>query len=246
MILFPFLQRLVFFTSGFGPRWGRLHPGVDYAAVTGTVFHSPIRGRIVIPAYQDKGAGLNIWVVGDNGDIWKCFHLSRILVVAGNTVEAGAPIALTGNTGASTGPHAHVEFWPGGIKPVDPLPYLLEAEYAGRYPGFSNTVPFVALPPLTAQEFLLMAKHVKVSDRSTISVIDFAANLPGLDGADGNGPSGPNRLVGGIVRYDYAGTGIYELATTDDERAALHVLDPSTDAELVTEYDNLPLVVQAR
>lgn len=143
-IVFPFVRGVYAFTSPFGPRWGRNHNGVDYGVATGTVFHAPIRGRIVVPAFEPGGAGINIWVVGNNGDIWKCFHLSKITVVPGNTVDAGDPIAQTGNTGASTGPHAHIEFWPGGRQPVDPLPLLTEAETAGNFPG---TAPAPAPDP---------------------------------------------------------------------------------------------------
>lgn len=247
MIVFPFLARLVYLTSRFGQRWGRLHPGVDFSAIVGTGFHAPITGQVKIPAVQPNGAGINVWVVDViTGDIWKCFHLSAIVVAHNAFVSAGQLVALTGNTGASTGPHAHIEYWPRGQRPVDPWPLLMDAEQAGRFPGWHPLDPPPFIPPvITPQEFLAMAKFVKVDNRDTISRIEFDAFLPGVDGLDGQGPSGPNRLVGGHVRYDYRNPDVFTLATTAEERESVHVLDHKLDTKLVAEYDKLPITVQA-
>jgi len=249
MILFPFLARLVYLTSRFGPRWGTNHNGVDFSAVTGTGFHAPITGQVKIPAVQPKGAGINIWVVDViTGDIWKCFHLSAIVVAHNAFVSAGQLVAFTGNTGASTGPHAHIEYWPGGRKPVDPWPLLQDAEQNGRFPGWrvdlTHTVPFVP-QIITPEEFLTMAKFVKVSNQQQISQIAFAPHLPDLEGIDGHGPSGPGRLVGGTVRYDYPDPDVFTLATTQEERDEVHVLDAQRDTALIKAYENLPRTVQA-
>lgn len=247
MIVFPFLPRTVFFTSPFGPRWGKNHNGVDYASIIGTDFHAPITGRIFIPMFQEGGAGLNIWVIGANGDVWKCFHLSRILVANHSWVSAGQHIAETGNTGASTGPHAHVEFWPRGFAPVDPLPLLNDAERAMRYPGLPGPVHVTSpLPPLLPEEFLAMAKYVKVADRKNISEIFVEASLPGLEGIDGLGPAGPNRLVGGTVRYDFPDPDFFVLATTQEDRDKIQILDPKTDGALIAAYDRMPLTIQGK
>jgi len=47
-------------------------------------------------------------------------HLSKILVKKGQHVERGQVIALSGNTGRTTGPHLHYELHING-KPVDPM-----------------------------------------------------------------------------------------------------------------------------
>lgn len=208
MIVFPFLKGRVTVTSPFGPRWGKNHNGVDYGAPVGTVFHAPVRGRIVVPAFE-PGAGINIWVVGDGGDIWKCFHLSRISVAAGSMVDAGAPIAQTGNTGASTGPHAHIEYWPGGRKPVDPLPLLTEAEAAGRYPGTTPTPAPTPVPvPVPTPE---VPKMLYVKFPGDPAIYSFQTDRSGhywfheADGAD-------LVVVGATVRT---------LATGDDQLDAL-------------------------
>jgi murein DD-endopeptidase MepM/ murein hydrolase activator NlpD len=51
------------------------------------------------------------------------FHLSRVMVEAGQTVDAGAVIALSGATGLVTGPHLHWEFRVDGVS-VDPMPLV--------------------------------------------------------------------------------------------------------------------------
>ena len=51
-------------------------------------------------------------------------HNSKILVKVGQQVTPGQPIALSGKTGNSTGPHVHLEINPDGGGPVNPMPWL--------------------------------------------------------------------------------------------------------------------------
>jgi len=89
-------------TSGFGPRWGRLHAGIDfgapiYAASNGTVIAT---GPV---------SGFGQWVkLQHPGNITTVYgHISRWTVTVGQAVQTGQLIAYSGNEGHSTGPHLH-------------------------------------------------------------------------------------------------------------------------------------------
>lgn len=110
------------FTSGFGARWGRMHKGVDWACPTGTAINASCGGRVVTAGWV-RGYGYCVELAHSNGTHTRYGHLSKILVSAGDTVAQGERIALSGNTGDSTGPHVHFEIISGGAQ-TDPLPYI--------------------------------------------------------------------------------------------------------------------------
>ncbi|MGE6607384.1 peptidoglycan DD-metalloendopeptidase family protein [Halomonas sp. NPDC076908] len=102
-------------SSGFNPR--RLHPvtgrvsphnGTDFAMPIGTPIIAPANGRVERVA-NHHAAGRYIVVRHDNGYRTRYLHLSRQLVSQGDRVTMGERIALSGNTGRSTGPHLHYE-----------------------------------------------------------------------------------------------------------------------------------------
>lgn len=109
-------------TSGFGPRWGRMHNGIDIAANTGTPVIAAGGGN-VIAAGNSGGFGNRILVNHGGGLVTLYAHLNTINVVNGQTVSAGTPIGTVGNTGHSTGPHLHFETRVNGI-PYNPDNYL--------------------------------------------------------------------------------------------------------------------------
>lgn len=110
------------FTSGFGKRWGRMHKGVDWACPTGTTVYASSDG-VVEYADWSNGYGYNVIIDHPDGRKTRYCHLSRTLVTAGAGVSQGDPIALSGSTGRSTGPHVHFEIFIGGSQ-VDPLEYI--------------------------------------------------------------------------------------------------------------------------
>lgn len=98
-------------TSGFGYRaqFGRMHKGVDFAMASGDTVRVPLPGRIDRVDFERHGYGHFVVVRHDNGMETRYAHLSSVFVREGEYVSQGQPIALSGNTGNSTGPHLHFE-----------------------------------------------------------------------------------------------------------------------------------------
>ncbi|WP_150538506.1 murein DD-endopeptidase MepM [Actinobacillus vicugnae] len=123
-------------SSPYNPR--RLHPitrrvrphnGVDFGIPIGTPVIAPSDGVVEHIAYQAKGAGRYIKI--RHGHITTVYmHLSKTLVRTGQHVKKGERIALSGNTGASTGPHLHYEFHING-RPVNPMTVKLPGSNSG-------------------------------------------------------------------------------------------------------------------
>lgn len=110
------------FTSGFKRRWGRMHKGVDWATPVGTAVRASCGGTVVSAGWS-SGYGYCITIRHPDGRQTRYAHLSKILVSAGQKVDQNQRIALSGNTGRSTGPHLHFEIIINGSQ-VDPLKYL--------------------------------------------------------------------------------------------------------------------------
>lgn len=109
-------------TSNYGWRWGRLHKGVDWGLPTGTTIFAS-GGGTVVRADKNGAYGLCVLISHPDGRMTRYAHCSKLLVSAGQTVEQGETIALSGNTGRSTGPHLHFEMIINGSA-VDPLKYI--------------------------------------------------------------------------------------------------------------------------
>jgi murein DD-endopeptidase MepM/ murein hydrolase activator NlpD len=113
-------------TSGFGPRWGRMHEGQDFAGGHGTPIHSTADGTVV-HAGRLSGYGNLIKIRHQFGIETRYAHLSRIRVKVGQKVSRGDRIGDMGNTGRSTGTHLHYEVRVNG-RPVDPMRYIRAAQ----------------------------------------------------------------------------------------------------------------------
>jgi murein DD-endopeptidase MepM/ murein hydrolase activator NlpD len=107
--------------SGFGPRWGSFHEGIDIAVPTGTQIRAAASGTVAI-AGSVGGYG-NYTCIDHGGGLSTCYaHQSQILV-SGGSVAQGQIIGLVGCTGHCLGPHLHFEVRVNG-QAVDPLGYL--------------------------------------------------------------------------------------------------------------------------
>jgi len=111
--------------AGFGWRtnpWPEFHKGLDLEADYGTPVHATAAGTVASAGWEG-GFGIKVDIDHGNGYHTWYAHLSRAIVAVGARVTKGEPIALSGSTGESTGPHLHYQVMYQG-QAVDPQPFL--------------------------------------------------------------------------------------------------------------------------
>ncbi|WIM68386.1 M23 family metallopeptidase [Corynebacterium breve] len=113
------------FTSGFGPRWGTMHNGIDIANAVGTPILSVMDGT-VIDSGPASGYGNWIRIKHDDGSMSVYGHMVSLDVAVGERVTAGQKIAGMGSLGFSTGSHLHFEIHQPGGGPIDPQPWFAQ------------------------------------------------------------------------------------------------------------------------
>jgi hypothetical protein len=130
-------------TAGFGEIDGvhiRPHTGVDVAVPEGTKLFSPVDGIVSrIADYGDFSLGKAVFVKTRGGYQYIFGHLSDVKVRAGERIHSGDLLALSGNTGNSTGPHLHVglvdkagAFVDPASIPYDPGKYGIMSQIIGK------------------------------------------------------------------------------------------------------------------
>jgi murein DD-endopeptidase MepM/ murein hydrolase activator NlpD len=112
-------------TSPFGPRWGRLHAGIDIPAPDGTPIRAADSGTVALLQGVGASGGYgNYTCVQHTATMSSCYaHQSRLGTSLGASVKQGQVIGYVGNTGNSFGAHLHFEVRVNGT-PVDPMGYL--------------------------------------------------------------------------------------------------------------------------
>ena len=99
-----------------------MHKGIDWACPIGRAVKASCAGTVVGAGWVN-GYGYCITISHSDGRQTRYGHLSKILVSSGQHVTQGEKIALSGNTGRSTGPHIHFEIIINGSQ-VDPFKYM--------------------------------------------------------------------------------------------------------------------------
>lgn len=113
-----------------GSHWMHKHSGQDFAVPVGTEVVAAHGGTVVKAGPWGGGDGPAygnaIVIKHANGLYSQYAHLSRIDVKVGQVVTAGQHIALSGNTGNTTGPHLHFEIrtTPNYGSAVNPVTFL--------------------------------------------------------------------------------------------------------------------------
>ena len=112
-------------TDGFGPRWGRMHLGIDVGILTSLDVTAGGSGTVLETGYLAGYSGYGNVVTVDVGEGMTMLyaHLAAVDVVPGQWLDRGERIGTAGCTGSCTGTHLHFELRKHGV-PVDPFPYL--------------------------------------------------------------------------------------------------------------------------
>lgn len=115
-------------SSGFGRRNAPVkgastyHKGLDWATPTGTPIYASCGGTVARAGWG-SGYGYVVYINHPDGKQTRYAHLSKVQVKVGQTVKQGEQIALSGNTGITSGPHLHFEILVNGSQ-VNPKKYL--------------------------------------------------------------------------------------------------------------------------
>lgn len=109
-------------TSPYGPRWGRIHEGIDIAVPAGTPIRAANSGTVILAA-ATGGYG-NYTCIDHGSGLSSCYaHQSSYATSVGASVSQGDVIGYVGCTGSCFGDHLHFEIRINGAA-VDPLGYL--------------------------------------------------------------------------------------------------------------------------
>ena len=118
-VRWPVVDRV---TSEYGPRWGRMHEGIDIGGSLGASIYSAESGRVDYAGWI--GGYGNTIIVDHGGGMTTLYgHMNGFAVSAGQMVSIGQVLGYLGNSGFSQGPHLHFEVRIGGA-PVNPRKYL--------------------------------------------------------------------------------------------------------------------------
>ncbi|WP_036817357.1 murein hydrolase activator EnvC family protein [Pontibacillus yanchengensis] len=103
-------------TSGYGPRWGSTHFGIDIGKYGGSSPIKAVASGTVIKSYYSSSYGNVVYISHSvNGQIYTSVyaHLQNREVSDGQSVSQGQRLGYMGSTGQSTGPHLHFELHKG-------------------------------------------------------------------------------------------------------------------------------------
>ena len=174
------------------------HRGVDIAVPTGTTVYAAHDGTVTAVAY-DSHYG-NYVAIEIDGYTTKYAHMDSISVSAGQTVEKGAVIGTTGNTGSSTGSHLHIECLYNG-EYYNPLFYfdVGEGTLYGETPG---GLPGNAIPPDA------------YDDASVQALMEEAAKYLGFPYVWGGSSPSTSFDCSGFVCWVFTNSGVHNLPRT--------------------------------
>ena len=114
-------------SSGYGPRGGKFHRGIDIAGQCGDPIYAANNGTIDRATFQSTNGNYIYIKHNDAGDHYTVYaHLSKMYVSAGQSVQMGQLIGSMGRTGLATGCHLHFQLtsgnpWSGNHTDYSPM-----------------------------------------------------------------------------------------------------------------------------
>ncbi|MFE0751497.1 transglycosylase family protein [Gordonia sp. NPDC058843] len=173
-------------TSGYGPRDGAMHEGIDLAGAIGAPIYAAADGTVTAAG---SASGFGHWIVlthNINGHVWSTVYghmfADGVLVKAGQKVTAGQHIAKLGNDGQSTGPHLHFEVWDGGHRDftgghsVDPAGWVSTSPEPGAAPAGRAPAQPGGPRVLTAHRVVPAADVVTAADWDAVAKHESGGN----------------------------------------------------------------------
>jgi len=161
--------------SPFGPRWGRMHHGVDLSASSGTPIKSPLDGQVIDAEIRSNDCGGTIFIQHADGYKTRYCHCKQINVTKGQSVSKGDVVGLTGGAagdvgrGRSTGAHLHFEVYKDG-KTVNPMEHL--GSEVGEFVAGSGSGVTTKATPEMLNKLIELLKQRGVTSEDLKKLID--------------------------------------------------------------------------
>jgi murein DD-endopeptidase MepM/ murein hydrolase activator NlpD/GH24 family phage-related lysozyme (muramidase) len=171
--------------SPYGPRWGRIHHGVDLSASSGTPIKSPLDGEVIDAEIRNDACGGTIYIKHADGYKTRYCHCKQINVSKGDIVKKGDVVGLTGGgkgevgQGRSTGPHLHFEVYKNG-KTVNPMDHL-GSEVGDFVAGDSSSTADTKATPEMLRKLIELLKDRGVKSEDLTKLIN--QNVSGVSGS---------------------------------------------------------------
>lgn len=168
--------------SPFGPRWGRMHHGVDLKASSGTPVKTPLDGEVIDAAIRSDSCGGTIFIKHADGYKTRYCHCKQINVKKGDIVKKGDVVGLSGGgtgdvgRGRSDGAHLHFEVYKDG-KTVNPENHL--GSEVGDFVGKQSSQEVVKASPEMLTKLIGLLKEKGVSSEDLKKHIDVAVTTGG-------------------------------------------------------------------
>lgn len=169
--------------SPFGPRWGRMHHGVDLSASSGTPIKSPLDGQVIDAEIRSNDCGGTIFIQHADGYKTRYCHCKQINVTKGQSVKKGDVVGLTGGAegdigrGRSTGAHLHFEVYKGG-KTVNPMEHL-GSEVGEFVAGSSSSGDLTKATPEMLNKLIELLKERGVTSEDLTKLINSSISRNG-------------------------------------------------------------------